>query len=416
MIFKKNFMEKEKYSFRWLVISLLFLNIFFATVAMNCIPPLFGEITEEIPLTKAEMGSVMGVLTLASLVLAPLGGGFGDRFGPRWVLGASVLVVAVAGALRAYVGSASGLIVCMIFIGAGMAMVGPNLPKALGVWFSQKELAFANGLCISGMGTGGAIAMGTAASVMSPAFGGWRNTMLVIGAGVVIMGLLWIFLYKDPQEGGAAKKKEQNLVANFKKALKVRDLWLLSIFYGLNMVGLMAVITFLPVSLEERGIERAGELVSLMMGTTVVFNILGGILSDRLGKRKPFLIVSALTLGFCILTFATFTGIPLIIALVIAGAALGTIAPVLLTVPVELKEIGPGLAATAVGLIFMIGNTGGFIGPVVSGKLMDITGSHLSGFIFMASALIVAAGFIVPLKETGRKTNQGEVSFTAPPH
>jgi NNP family nitrate/nitrite transporter-like MFS transporter len=169
------------------------------------------------------------------------------------------------------------------------------------------------------------------------------------------------------------------------------------------MVGLMAVKTFLPISLEERGVEKAGELVAIMMGTNVVFNILGGMLSDKLGKRKPFLVISAIVFGLCILSFATLTGTPLIIALMIAGAAMGTIAPILMTIPVELEEICPGLAATAMGLIFMVGNAGGFFRPVLSGKLMDVTGSHWAGFIFMASALIIAAVFIIPLRETGRK-------------
>lgn len=396
-------MEKQQSGFRWLVLGLLFLNIFFAVVCMQCIPALFTEIVEQIPLTKVQMGTVMGVLTFASLFFAPIGGAVSDKIGSRWALGASVLTIALAGALRAYVGSANGLILCMFFIGAGMAVLGPNMPKALGMWFSPKELALANGLCISGMGIGGAVAMATAASLMSPAFGGWRNTLLVMGILVLGMGLLWMFLYRDREQEGAAEAKKQNMKENFKKVLKVKDLWLLSGFYGLNMVGMMALITFLPVSFEERGLERAGELVSIMLGTTVVFNILGGILSDRFGKRKPFLIISSVVFGIGILTLATLKGLPLILALVITGAALGTIAPVLMTVPVELEEIGPALSATAFGLIFMIGNTGGAFGPILSGKLMDLAGSHWAGFIFMAVALIVAAGCALPLKETGKR-------------
>lgn len=396
-------MEKQQSGFRWLVLGLLFLNIFFAVVCMQCIPALFTEIVEQIPLTKVQMGTVMGVLTFASLFFAPIGGAVSDKIGSRWALGASVLTIAFAGALRAYVGSANGLILCMFFIGAGMAVLGPNMPRALGMWFSPKELALANGLCISGMGIGGAVAMATAASLMSPAFGGWRNTLLVMGIVVLGMGLLWVFLYRDREQEGAAEAKKQNMKENFKKVLKVKDLWLLSGFYGLNMVGMMALITFLPVSFEERGLERAGELVSIMLGTTVVFNILGGILSDKVGKRKPFLIISSVVFGIGILALATLKGLPLILALVVTGAALGTIAPILMTVPVELEEIGPALSATAFGLIFMIGNTGGAFGPILSGKLMDLAGSHWAGFIFMAVVLIVAAGCALPLRETGRK-------------
>ena len=124
-------MEEQKSTFRWLVLVLLFLNIFFAVLCMQCIPALFTEIVEQIPLTKVQMGTVMGVLTFASLFFAPIGGAVSDKIGSRWALGASVLIIAVAGALRAYVESANGLIVCMFFIGAGMAVIGPNMPKAL---------------------------------------------------------------------------------------------------------------------------------------------------------------------------------------------------------------------------------------------------------------------------------------------
>jgi nitrate/nitrite transporter NarK len=96
--------------------------------------------------------------------------------------------------------------------------------------------------------------------------------------------------------------------------------------------------------------------------------------------------------------------------LVLAGAALGTIAPVLMSVPVEIEGIGTSLAGTAVGFIFMLGNTGGFVGPVVAGKMMDSAGSSLPGFIFIAGALIAAAVIIIPLRETGRKRKPGEAS------
>jgi MFS family permease len=149
-------------------------------------------------------------------------------------------------------------------------------------------------------------------------------------------------------------------------------------------------------------------MVGIMMGATVVFNVLGGMLSDKVGKRKPFLIISAVVFGLCVLGFANFTGTALIVVLIIAGAAMGTIAPVLMSVPVEIERIGTALVGSAIGFIFMLGNTGGFVGPVVAGKLMDMSDSSLPGFIFIAAALILSAVFIVPLKETGRKRKPGE--------
>lgn len=402
-------MEEQKNSFRWVVLALLFLSLFTAALSMQCIPPLFSEIVKQIPLTKAQMGTVIGVLTLASLFFAPIGGALCDKLGSRWALGLAAVIVAASGAFRYFAVDVTDLIVCMFILGAGMAMYGPNMPKTLGTWFPREDLAMANGISIAGMGIGGAIAMATASSVLSPGLGGWRNTMVLTGGLVLAVAILWMILYKDRSADAAAARKEQNVFENFKKVLKVRDIWLISIYYGLTMVSLLAIITLLPLTLEERGVEKSGELVGIMMGSSVVFNILGGIISDKIGKRKLLLVISALVFGICVPGFANFTGFPLLAVLIIAGAALGTIAPVLMSVPVEMEQIGTALAGTAVGFIFMIGNTGGFAGPVVAGKLMDLTGTSMSGFIFMAAALFAAALVILPMKETGRKGKRGEL-------
>lgn len=396
-------MGEQKSNFRWLILIFLFVMNGMSFCSINCIPPLFLEIAEQISLTKAEMGSIMGVVLLSSLFFAPIGGGISDKIGSRWAAGIGVLIAAVAGGLRGYMDSATGLIVCMFFIGAGLALFAPNMPKVVGIWFPRNELALANGICTAGLGIGGAIGMAISSSFLSPTFGGWRGAVLALGAGVLALGIIWILIYRDREVAEIFKKKEQNIFKNFKKVLKVRDLNLILFYRGLNMIGFMALITFLPVILQERGIARAGELVSIMMGTSVAFNVLGGMMSDRIGKRKPFLFISTVILGLSILTFPVFTGIPLIIALVIAGAAVGTFGPIVFILPVEFEEIGPGLAATAVGIMLMIGNTCGFLGPIISGKLIDISGSNWAGFIFIAAVSIVAAGLIVPIRETGRK-------------
>ena len=349
------------------------------------------------------MGLVMGVTTLASLFFAPIGGALSDSIGCRWALGISVLIMAAGGASRALPSSASGLIVCTFLLGAGAALFSPSLPKALGMWFPTDELGRANGICFSSMGIGVALAMGISASVLSPVFGGWRAVMVFLGVIMVVLGVVWMVVFRDRSPERGPGDHEHNIAANFKKVFKMKGVLLLSFFYGLNMIGVMGIVSFLPLTLEERGISRPGELVAIMMGTTVFFNIIGGILSDKAGRRRPFLIVCAVILGLCIPFFGVLKGIPLVLTLVIGGVAMGTIAPVLMAIPVEMKQVGTTLAGTAVGVIFMIGNTGGFVGPVIAGKLMDMTGSFWSAFAFMAAALLMAAGCILPMEETGNK-------------
>jgi cyanate permease len=400
--------DEQKYSFRWLVLVLLFLNIFVVFLSVNCIPPLFKEIGEEIPLTKSQMGMAMGVLTLASLFFALIGGGMSDKVGSRWAMGFAILIISIGGVLRATAGSAYSLSIWMFLMGVGVAIFGPNMPKALGMWFPHKELALANGICIFGMGLAGAVGMGTAAGILSPVLGGWRNVLVALGILTFITGLLWMVLFRDRVINVNPEKKKQSMMDNFKSVFKVKSVWWLSAFYGLNMVGLMSIITLLPHSLSERGMSnaKAGGFVAIMMGMTCLSNILGGLLSDWAGKRKPFIFLPSIIMGACIFSYTTFLGIPLIITLIIGGVAIGTIAPIFMTIPVEIKEIGPALAATAMGLVFMIGNTCGFIGPIVSGKLMDLSGAQWPGFLFMGITLIMSAFCILPVKETGQKKKE----------
>jgi cyanate permease len=390
-------MENQKTMYSWVVLILLFLNIFFCLMAVNCMPPLFSEIVKEIPLTKAQMGAVFGAVTLASLFFAPLGGGLSDKIGCRWVLGGGALMVAAGGGLRFFVGGAIELILCMFFIGAGFAVFLAIMPKALSTWFPPQELAKVNGICFSSIGFGGAIAMATAAGFLAPAFNGWRGTTVVLASISLAMGILWVLFYRDRQTVADDQSKKGNILANFKTVLRIKDIWLLALYYGFMMTALMAIIALLPITLEEKGVARSGQLVSILMGTSVIFNIVGGAVSDKVGKRKPFLIVCAIVFGICIPAYLVFTGVPLVLILIFAGAALGPTAPIVMTIPVEIEQIGSSLAGTALGFILMIGNTGSFFGPIIAGTLMDVSGSAWTGFIFMSAVAILAALIVVPL-------------------
>lgn len=385
-----------------MVLGLLFINIFFCAMAMVSISPLFSEVMKEIPLTGPQMGMVMGVVPLASLLFAPLGGGLSDKVGCRLVFGGAAVLAVVAGGLRYYVASPMQLMLCMLFIGAGLAIFTTVMPKALSSWFPPQNLTQANGIGMSSMGFGQAVAMATAVGVMAPAFGGWRGAMVAFAVGSLICGILLMLFYKEGQVSAGGSQAGQ-ASGGFKDVLKIKDIWMLAFFYGLFMIDLMGLTAFLPSILEKKGISNAGGLVAIWMITSVIFNIVGAIVSDIVGKRKPFLIGCGIVFAICIPCFITLTGVPLIIALFLAGAAVGTAVPIVMTVPVEIKQIGPALAGTAMGVVFMIGNTGGFVGPVITGMLLGMSTSVMPAFIFMAVAALVAAFIVMPMQETGRK-------------
>jgi cyanate permease len=59
-------------------------------------------------------------------------------------------------------------------------------------------------------------------------------------------------------------------------------------------------------------------------------------------------------------------------------------------IPPSLEDIGTRLTGTAVGLVFAVGEIGGFAGPFLIGLLRDATGSFLPGLAVLAAGGIAA--------------------------
>ena len=101
------------------------------------------------------------------------------------------------------------------------------------------------------------------------------------------------------------------------------------------MIALMSVMAFLPVVLEERGIvEDGGRYVSIIFMVSFVAKLIGGAVSDKIGKRKIFLVCGMFIAGLCLPGFLIFAGIPLITFLVLSGIGTGPIVPIMLTATV----------------------------------------------------------------------------------
>ncbi len=383
----------------WVVVGLLFANIMFGFLGMQSIAVLFPAIAEDFTMSMAQMGAAIGVFNLASPIFTPLGGALADRHGCRSVLGVSFLILCLASALRFYVDSANMLIGCMFLYGVGFAPIGAVVPKALSNFFPPQQLGKANGVTFAAFGVGGTLAFAITATVLLPAMGGWRATMLLFAALSLIAVVAWIAIYRDPAEA-IGRSGGENMLESFKQVLAIRDIWLLSLTYAFVMLGCWTIIALLPSQLGSRGLSP--QTAQWMMLTAVVFNIVGGMVSDHLGRRKPVLIACAVALTIALPLMVVAQGSLLIVALILAGMCFGSIIPVASAVPVEIKAVGPALAGTGVGVMFMIGNTGGFAGPFISGWLIDSFGTPWAGYGFVTIAAFVAIFIAVKMGETGR--------------
>ncbi|GAG96656.1 unnamed protein product, partial [marine sediment metagenome] len=147
--------------------------------------------------------------------------------------------------------------------------------------------------------------------------------------------------------------------------------------------------------------DVAGLIASITLWVGIPTVLFIPRLSYKLGLRKPFLWIPAITLALAAWG-AIYISIPLswpFMALV--GVALHAFIPMILAFPVEMvskEEVG-----TAAGLVLSVGNIGSFIGPMVGGRIFDLTGSLDLSLLVLTGVAIAAAGIAFRLPETGPK-------------
>jgi len=151
-----------------------------------------------------------------------------------------------------------------------------------------------------------------------------------------------------------------------------------------------ALTTFLPIFLNEQGADLwfAGASLTILEAAGVVGAMLGGSISDRLGRRLV-LFISLMTTPIFMFVFLTVSGWAQITILPLLGLTSLSITPVLMAI---VQENFPENRALANGLYMALGFTIRSGAVVVMGALGDLFGLHRA---FTASAVLMLLG--IPL-------------------
>ena len=105
-------------------------------------------------------------------------------------------------------------------------------------------------------------------------------------------------------------------------------------------------------------------------------------------------------IGAAGLLFGTLTADPFLAFFFMCLAAIGVYAPfgVWWSYPTSFLS-GPA-AAGAIGLINSCGNVGGFVGPYLTGFLKNLTGSYISGWLYLALSMTCSGLLMLTFKKS----------------
>jgi FSR family fosmidomycin resistance protein-like MFS transporter len=173
---------------------------------------------------------------------------------------------------------------------------------------------------------------------------------------------------------------------------------------ALRAWAIFASISYVPPFLIQRGLDlvMATGLVTAMLLAGVVGQVMGGVLSDRYGRKEYSILGMTLSIPFFFLFIST-EGVLSYLALLLFGLTLWSTFAVTVAVAQELMPRNVGLAS---GLVLGLAVGGGGLGVAITGALADST-SLMSALSLLPAPVLGAILCFVILPYPWRTLFQG---------
>jgi MFS family permease len=375
-----------------------FLSIFFRHVTAV----ISRDLGQEFALTPADLGFLtsMYLLTFAAFQL-PLGVLL-DRYGPRRVVAALMLVAAAGALVFALARDLTMLSVGRALIGLGVSAGLMGAIKAFSVWF-PKRFATVNGIYVAVGGLGSLSA--TAPAEWLAAAHGWRAMFWMLAAGSLAAAALVYFVVPErtPPGGGQTLRKQ---IAAFRLVYSSAVFWRVALPYiiGQSTYTALQGLWLGPWLYDVAGQDRPSVANYLFISALgyVFGSAFFGFASDRLSRMVVYKVALSISLVMLALIAAGVqTGVGAILALY-AFTGIASVLTYAILTPLYPPEM-TGRVNTASNML-MFGLSFGLqwgIGAVL--RLYPVVDGHYSptgytvAFATLASAQLAALLWLLPM-------------------
>ena len=348
---------------RWIalgVVSVAYILSFFQRFAPAGIAP---DLAAAFETSAASLGVLAATYFYVYTVMQIPTGILADTLGPRRILALGGLVGGAGSFLFGFAPSLEWALVGRTLIGLGVSVTFIAMLKLVAVWFEESRFATIVGICML-IGNLGSVLAGAPLSAVAQATG-WRGVFIGVGIVSVILGALcWLIVRDAPDSGGPVAKARVDRTAVLSGLLSVirnRDTWP-AVLVNTGMCG--AFFTFAglwatPYLMQVHGLARpvAAAHLSLWFGGFAIGCLFIGGLSDRLGRRKPVLIVTSHLYGLIWLVLLSCVTMPVALSYILFALLGLTTAGFSLTWACS-KEVNPPLLS---GMSTSVANMGGFM-------------------------------------------------------
>ena len=311
-----------------------------------------------------------------------------DRYSVKWLLTIMATITAIG---CGFFGMADTLMMAAlgrILIGFSAAFAFVSALRLAAVWFPPDKLGLLAGLT-QALGMLGA-SVGEAPVALLVSSVGWRHTMLILAfAFIVLAALIYRFVQDRPKHKKILIKNVEHMPISqsLRLVLSKPQSWINAVFAGLvfaptAVLGELWGPTYLQYG-RGLGMHSAAFATGLIFIGWGIGGPITGWLSDRISKRKPLMIASALA-GLVIMSIVIY--VPNLSKLQIYGLFLlfgmsntGVAIAYAVSTEIHKKEVvGTSIAFTNMSSIFI----GAMLQPI-AGKLIDWQAGEFANDITM---------------------------------
>jgi len=387
------------YGYRWVVLAIyMYVSALTQLYWLN-----FAAIATYVEdLLKIPASDVMWftlVFPLVQVILTIPAGIIIDKIGFKWGVGIGALFTGVFAMLRVIDPASFVLLVAaQVGISIGQPFVLNGITKLATVWFSPKEEGTAVGLGTLALFIGMMVALGlTPALVQDMGFG---PMLWVYGIAGMVGALAFVLLVRStPLTPSRAPDEDQSEIkwGGMGVILRNRNFVMLGFvaLVGLGVFnGLATWLEKILFEMHNISLTDAGTISSVLILGGLVGCVVIPLISDKIGRRKPFLILGSLVGAICIITLIFIRGyVSNLINGVLLGFFLISAMPILLTMSAE--TTGPRYAGVSVGYLQLLGNIAAVILVATMEGLRSSTGQFVAPLVMLA--VLLFGSFLVSL-------------------
>lgn len=331
-----------------------------------------------------------------------------DRLGPRLVASAGALLTALGLFVTGF-STAGNTIPAMIgfgiLTGIGLGLGYAASTPAAVKWFPPERKGLITGIVVSGFGIAPVYIAPLSKYLLCEY--GISSSFRILGLLFAITGVMFAQLLKNPE---ISQNKKNNVMIQSRdmtyfEVLKTKEFYLLYIQFafaataGLMIIGHLARI----VAVQSGGMIQSGfVLVALMAVFNAGGRIIAGVVSDRIGRQETlaFTFVSQAAVMYFFPGFSTVWQFGCGAA--VAGFNYGACLSLFPSAAADYwgtKNLGMNY-----GVLFTAWGVGGVFGPVLGGRIADVTGSYYQAYR-VSSGLMILAVIIAGVTWNIRKKN-----------